>query len=79
MWLYKLGSREECKESTYTIKILGEGKKELTFRSYCVPLDDTKEKVAEDGNCLHISDATARWFMADAKIRFMISCIEESS
>jgi len=78
-WLYKLGSREECKDSTYTIKILGEGKKELTFRSYCVPLDDTKEKVAEEGNCLHISNATARWLMSNDRIKFMISSIEESS
>jgi len=69
IWVYMLGSRNDCEKQTYTIKLFSQDEKrkeKLTYLGYCVPLDMTKEQVASSGNCLSLTDAVAKRLMANS-------------
>ena len=66
VWVYMIGSRKECEEYTYTIKIISDDREEeLKFKGRCVPLDIAKEKMVQVGNCLIFPDSTAKRFSAN--------------
>ena len=48
-------------------------KEEVSFTGPCIPLDYSKEKVAELGTCLIFSDAQAERLLANGQIKFHVS------
>jgi len=54
IWMYTIGSREECEKLIYQVKVVsGNGIEELFYRGHCISLDVTKEQIAQTCNwCL---------------------------
>jgi len=59
MWVYMLGIQQKCEEYRFTIKVKRENIV-LTYQGPCIPMDHSKEKVAELGKGLIFTDAVAR-------------------
>jgi len=73
VWVYMIGSRKECEEYIYTVKIMSDDREEeLMYRGRCVPLDVPKEKLVQVGNCLIFPDSTAKRFWANQRIHYQV-------
>jgi len=80
VWVYMIGSRKECEEYIYTVKIMSDGREEeLMYRGRCVPLDIAKEKLVQVGNCLIFPDATAKRFWANQRIHYQVCVVNRKS
>jgi len=75
-WVNMLGPKKKCEDYIYTLKVFGQDKMEkvgFSTPDYCVPLDHSKEKVAELGTCLIFKDAQARRLLANGKIKYRVA------
>jgi len=66
IWMYMLGTHQRCQEYRYTITLSLKDEKEEKELTYCgpvIPMDHSKEKVVELGNCLVFSDLMAKQFV----------------
>jgi len=80
VWVYMIGSRKECEEYIYTVKIVSDDREEeLMYRGRCVPLDVPKEKLVQVGNCLIFPDATAKRFWANQRIHYQVYVVNRKS
>merc|ERR1719259_1532088 len=81
VWVYMIGSRKECEEYIYTVKIISDDRKEeLKFKGRCVPLDIAKEKMVQVGNCLIFPDSTAKRFSANQqRIHYQVHVVNWKS
>jgi len=80
VWVYMIGSRKECEEYIYTVKIMSDDREEeLMYRGRCVPLDIAKEKLVQVGNCLIFPDATAKRFWANQRIHYQVYVVNRKS
>jgi len=76
VWVNMLASKKSCEGFIYTVKVSGQGlmeKEGASFSGRCVPLDHSKEKVAELGTCLIFSDTQAKRFWANGQIKIHVS------
>jgi len=65
-WVYMIGSVTECEGYTYTLTIFSDNTThKLKYSGSCVPVNKSKEKVAEDGDCLIFLDQTAKRFLVN--------------
>jgi len=72
MWVYMMGSKTECDKYTFTVKLVSPDRNlELMHRDSCIPLDVTKEEIAEVRNCLTFTDNTAKRLIHRNKIQFI--------
>jgi len=73
IWMYTIGSREECEKLIYQVKVVsGNGIEELVYRGHCISLDVTKEQIAEACNCLTFSDAIAKRLRSNNRINYIV-------
>jgi len=73
IWMYTIGSREECEKLIYQVKVVsGNGIEELFYRGHCISLDVTKEQIAEACNCLTFSDAIAKRLRSNNRIKYIV-------
>jgi len=80
VWVYMIGSRKECEEYIYTVKIMSDDREEeLMYRGRCVPLDVAKEKLVQVGNCLIFPDSTAKRFWANQRIHYQVYVVNRKS
>jgi len=76
IWVNMLASQQKCEEYIFTTKVSGQGtmeKEEVSYTGPCIPLDYSKETVAELGTCLIISDAHAKRLLANGQIKLHVS------
>jgi len=65
-WVYMLGTPKKCKEYKFSLKLAFEdkmGKSELTYKGPCMPLDYSKQTVAQLANGLILNDAQVKRFL----------------
>ena len=71
VWVYMIGSREECEDYIFTVKVTSEDRK-LEYQDCCIPLDVAKEDMLQAGSCLIFPDSTAKRLVANERIRFEV-------
>lgn len=75
LWVYMLGSKNDCKEYAYTITVYSDDKEKkgmLVYQNSCVPLDLTKEQIALQGKCLTFTDPAANEFLTKNEIKLKL-------
>lgn len=73
MWVYVLGTPEDCKNYDFTVKIIClDDTEELTYTGQCLPLDTAKEEITETGQCLIFIDKTAKRFCVDSRLNYFV-------
>ena len=77
--MYMVGSRRECEESIFSVKVFSNDKKEeLTYRGPCMSLDMKRDEIVEAGHCITFSNTIAERLMTEDKIISYTINIESS-
>lgn len=75
-WVNMIGSKKKCDEYIFTAEVSGQDEMEnegISFSGPCVPLDYSKEKVAELGRSLIFTDAQAKRLWANGNINYHVT------